>query len=119
MSKPRLRVEEQGEVTLISFLDRRIFDDRTVQAIAEQLSNVVEEGNSKLLLNFSGVEYLSSAALGKLINLHKKLSGAQGTLSMCNMIPQVFDVFAITKLDKDFNICADEAAAKAALESIP
>ncbi len=116
MSKPRLKVEEQGEVTLISFLDRRISDERTIQAIAEQLGALVEEGNSKLLLNFAGVEYLSSAALGKLINLHKKLGGSEGTLSMCNMVPQVFDVFAITKLDKDFNICADEAAAKAVLE---
>jgi anti-sigma B factor antagonist len=116
MSRPRLSVEEQGGVTLISFLDKRIFEDRTVQAIAEQLSTLVEEGNSKLLLNFNGVEYLSSAALGKLINLHKKLSNSEGTLSMCNMVPQVFDVFAITKLDKDFNICTDEAAARAALE---
>src|SRR5260221_14407237 len=88
MSKPRLTVEEQGEVTLISFLDKRIFDDRTIEAIAEQLGSLVEEGHSKLLLNFSGVEYLSSTALGKLISLHKKLSGAEGTLAMCHMIPQ-------------------------------
>ena len=115
MSKQRLRIDEQGEVTLVSFLDKRIRDDRTVEPIAEQLFNLVEGGNRKLLLDFSGVEYLSSAALGKLINLHKKLSEAQGTLSMCNMVPQVYDVFAIAKLDKDFNICADEAAAKAAL----
>jgi anti-sigma B factor antagonist len=111
MAKERLRVEQVGDVSVVHFLDKRILDEPTIQAIAEQLFGLVDQdGRRKLLLNFTSVEYMSSAALGKLINLHKKLTGLQGKLAMCNVIPQIFEVFAITKLDKIFKIFPDEDA---------
>jgi anti-sigma B factor antagonist len=117
MSKERLRVELSGDVAVVHFLDKRILDEPTIQAIAEQLFSLVDtDAHRKLLLNFTNVEYMSSAALGKLINLHKKLAGLKGKLAMCNVIPQIFEVFAITKLDKIFKIFPDEAAAMASLK---
>lgn len=110
----RLKVEQIGDVTVVHFLDKRILDEPTIQAIAEQLFSLVEaEGKRKLVLNFSNVEYMSSAALGKLINLHKKLHALSGRLAMCHVIPQIYEVFAITKLDKIFKIFPDEDAAVA------
>ncbi|MBM3993544.1 MAG: STAS domain-containing protein [Planctomycetes bacterium] len=116
MQKQRLKVEQAGDVTVVNFLDKRILDEPTIQAIAEQLFSLVDQdGQRKLLLNFTNVEYMSSAALGKLINLHKKLTALQGKLAMCNVIPQIFEVFAITKLDKIFKIFPDVAGAMASL----
>ena len=113
MSKiQRLKVEQVDGVTVVNFLDKRILDEPTIQAIADQLFSLVDDsGKRELLLNFSNVEYLSSAALGKLINLHKKLTGVQGKLAMCNVIPQIYEVFSITKLDKIFKIFPDQDAA--------
>ena len=110
MSKPsRLKVEQIGDIAVVHFLDKRILDEPTIQAIAEQLFSLVDDsGKKQLILNFSNVEYLSSAALGKLINLHKKLTGVQGKLAMCNVIPQIFEVFTITRLDKIFKIFPTE-----------
>ena len=70
-----------------------------------------EVGRRKLLLNFNNVEYLSSAALGKLITLNKKLQAAGGRLILCNIDPQIYEVFEITKLDRFFNIQKEEQAA--------
>ena len=115
MSKPsgqRLKVEQKGEVTVVNFLDKRILDEPTIQAIAEQLFALVDEaGKRKLLLNFSNVEYMSSAALGKLINLHKKVTTLSGRLTMCKVIPQILEVFEITKLNKIFKLFPDEEGA--------
>jgi anti-sigma B factor antagonist len=72
---------------------------------------VDEEGCRKLLLNFGNVEFLSSAALGKLITLNKKLLAAKGRLILCNIDPQIHEVFEITKLDKFFNIQKEEQTA--------
>jgi anti-sigma B factor antagonist len=117
MSKQRLKVEMVGDVAAVQFFDKRILDEPTIQAIAEQLFGLVEQdGNRKLLLNFTGVEYMSSAALGKLINLHKKLQALKGQLAMCDVIPQIFEVFAITKLDKIFKIFPDFDAALASFK---
>lgn len=117
MSKQRLKVEIVIDVAVVTFLDKRILDEPTIQAIAEQLFSLVEQdARRKLLLDFTGVEYMSSAALGKLINLHKKLQTLKGQLAMCNVVPQIYEVFAITKLDKIFKIFPDQDAALASFK---
>src|SRR5208282_2768397 len=94
----RLEVEDIGDVTVVNFVDRKILDEQNIQIIGEQLFSLVDnEGCKKLLLNFGNVEYLSSAALGKLI--------------LCNIDPQIHEVFEITKLDKFFKIMKDEQTA--------
>ena len=67
-----------------------------------------------MLLNFSNVEFLSSAALGKLITLDKKVKANAGRLKLSNIRPEIYEVFAITKLNKLFDIKDDEADALAA-----
>ena len=42
-----------------------------IQEIGEELFGMIEKGKTKMLLNFDNVDYLSSAALGKLITLNK------------------------------------------------
>lgn len=108
----RLEVEHIGDVTVVNFVDRKILDEQNIQIIGEQLFSLVdEEGWRKILLNFSNVEYLSSAALGKLITLNKKLTTAGGKLILCNIDAQIYEVFEITKLDKFFKIMKEEQAA--------
>jgi anti-sigma B factor antagonist len=108
----RLEVEQIGDVTVVNFIDRKILDEQNIQVIGDQLFSLVDQdGLRKLLLNFGNVEYLSSAALGKLITLNKKLQGVGGRLVLCNIDPQIYEVFEITRLDKFFNIQKEEQAA--------
>jgi anti-sigma B factor antagonist len=101
----RLEVEDIGDVTVVNFVDRRILDEQNIQIIGEQLFSLVDEvGRRKLLLNFGNVEFLSSAALGKLIALHKKLQAVNGRLILCNIRAEIFEVFELTRLDKFFTI---------------
>jgi anti-sigma B factor antagonist len=108
----RLEVEDIGDVTVVNFIDKKILDEQNIQIIGEQLFNLVDElSRRKLLLNFSNVEYLSSSALGKFITLNKKINSQGGRLILCNIAPQIYEVFEITKLDKLFNIQKEEQAA--------
>ena len=108
----RLEVEDIGDVTVVNFTDKKILDEQNIQIIGEQLFSLVDElGRRKLILNFSNVEYLSSAALVKFITLNKKVNSACGRLVLCNIDPQIYEVFEITKLNKLFNIQKEEQAA--------
>ena len=78
---------------------------------AGEVRLVDELGRSKLLLNFGNVEYLSSAALGKLITLNRKVNQVSGKLILCNIAPPIYEVFEITKLNRVFTIHKDEQAA--------
>lgn len=69
----RLEIEEVGDVTVAKFIDKKILDEGNIQIIGNQLFALLEEdGRLKIVLDFSNVEYLSSAALGKLITMDKR-----------------------------------------------
>jgi phenylalanyl-tRNA synthetase beta chain len=109
----RLELEEIGDVTAVQLVDPKILDEQNVQVIGEQLFSLVDDvGRRKLLLDLRNVEYLSSAALGKLITLHKKLQAVGGKLMLCNIDPQIYEVFEITKLDKFFEITKSQQPGK-------
>src|SRR5262249_11568956 len=105
-------VEDIGDVTVVNFTDRKILDEQNIQIIGEQLYSLVDEaGRRKILLNFGNVEYLSSAALAKLITLNKKRQQTCRRLIPSKIAPQIREVFEITKLNKLFTIHEEEQAA--------
>ena len=111
----RLEVNDVGDVTVVHFRDQKIIEDLRIQELGQELFQLVEaEQRKKLLLNFSAVDFLSSAALGKLITLDKKVKGQQGVMKFCNIRPEIYEVFAITRLNKLFDIKRDEADGLAA-----
>lgn len=111
-SRRRIEVEDVGDVTVVKFVDRRILDEQNIQLIGDQLFELVDDlGKRKLLLNFSNVEYLSSAALGKLITLNKKVRGVSGQVKLCKIKPEIREVFEITKLNKVLQIHDSEEKA--------
>ncbi len=116
MSAPRrLEISEIGDVTVVRFRDRKIIEDINIQELGLELFRLVEaDGRDRLLLDFSSVDFLSSAALGKLITLDKKMKAHGGTLKLANIRPEIYEVFAITKLNRLFDIRKDEADALAA-----
>ena len=109
----RLSVENVGDVTVVKFDEKKILDEQNIANIGEKLMDLVEkDGARKVLLNFENVDYLSSAALGKLINLHKRLVlQLKGQLILCSIRDQIIEVFQITRLDKFFKIAKDESVA--------
>ncbi len=111
----RLAISEVGEVTVVRFVDRKILDELNIQELGQELFQLVEtDHRSRILLNFFNVEFLSSAALGKLITLDKKVKAHGGKLKLSNIRPEIYEVFAITKLNKLFDIKDEEADALAA-----
>lgn len=108
----RIDIEEVGEATIVRFVDKRILDETNIQIIGSQLAGLVDDdGRRKIVLDFSHVEYLSSAALGKLITLDKKIKAVKGKLRLCGIRPEIHEVFKITRLDKIFTICDDQEKA--------
>jgi anti-sigma B factor antagonist len=111
----RLDVSTIGDVTVVRFRDRKILDEASIQEMGQELFDLIEEEKKeKLLLNFSAVDFLSSAALGKLITLDKKVKAHGGRLKLSNIRPEIYEVFAITRLNRLFDIKDDEADALAA-----
>ena len=111
----RIDVSEVGEVTVVRFVDRKILDETSIHELGQELVGLVEtEKRENILLNFTKVEFLSSAALGQLINLNQKVNEHGGKLILSNIRPEIFEVFMITKLNMVFTIKQEEEEALAA-----
>jgi anti-sigma B factor antagonist len=112
----RIKVNDSGKVTIVTFNDSKIIDEAEIQEFGQELYDLVErEGKKKIILNFGNVEFLSSAALGKLIGFDKRVKQHGAELILSNIRPEIYEVFAITKLTKLFVIKDDEADALAAI----
>jgi len=108
----RLRIKKVGDVTQVEFIDRNILDEANIQMIGEEISSIIDSGpKPKLLISFTNVDHLSSAALGTLITVNNKVRHTSGQLRLSDIDPQIFEVFVITKLNKLFEI--HETAAEA------
>ena len=106
MSTPqRINTVEFGEITVVTFNDSKILNEQEIQELGQELYDLVEkDGRKKIILNFGAVEFLSSAALGKLIGFEKRIKLNSAELMLTNIRPEIYEVFAITKLTKLFEI---------------
>ena len=110
----RLDVSQSGDVTIAKFLDKKILDQLIIQDLGNELFALVEEEKKeKLLLDFSEVEFLSSAALNKLIVLDRKMKASGGKLKFANLRAETHEVFMITRLNQLFDIQDTDADALA------
>lgn len=111
---PPLSVLQQKDIRIVEFTNNKILDEANIADIGATLNALIdEEPNPKLLLDFSNVDHLSSAALGMLINVNNRVKQSNGSLRLCHIKAQILDVFVITKLNKLFRILPNRAEALA------
>ena len=110
--KPRISVEYAEKATIISFTDEKILEERDIKALQDSIMSVVEQTERiKLILDFGNVQFLSSAVLGLLIRLSKRIYEHDGQLKLCNINPKIYEIFKITRLTKTFDIYKDVESA--------
>jgi anti-sigma B factor antagonist len=111
--KPRISVEYGKNATIVTFTDEKILEEKDVQALQESIMSVIESasGGIKLILDFCNVRFLSSAVLGLLIRISKKVYEHDGQLKLCGIDPKIYKIFKITRLTKIFDIYQDVGSA--------
>ncbi len=109
MAEAQLVVQNIGGVVIASFSGASILDAQAIEAIGEQLYELVDEqAQRKILLDFSHVRFLSSSLLGVLISLQKKSQVIKGQVTICSLRADLRKPFKITHLDKLFKFYDNE-----------
>ena len=107
-------IQHKQYVVVVSFNDTKIVDSQRIEEIGRELQAAVGQAtHSKLLLNFKGVTFMSSAIITKLVLIHKLCKSKEVALKLCSISPNVMEVFKITKLNKLFDSVDDEQKAMA------
>jgi stage II sporulation protein AA (anti-sigma F factor antagonist) len=105
----RLQVTRHDDVLVIRFLDQKLAGELPEQLGDELYSVAAEADCTKILLNFSGVEFLASDMLGKVVGLNKRMKGKGGRLALCDVCHEIHQVITITKLDTILIVKGTEA----------
>lgn len=101
----RIKVEYGREITFVTFLEERIVDEEQIRQIRDALEPVIKKNNDgKLVLNFSNVNFMTSALLGLLVRIHKNVCELNGRLQLSNLNKNLYRIFEITKLTQVFDI---------------
>lgn len=109
---PRVDVSEADGVRVVRFQVRQLFDERTVREVADQLfAAAPSSGPIRMIVDFSGVDMVSSSLLGKLILLQRRVDASGGKLRLCEMSSSVRAVFKTSNLDRLFGIDRDRREA--------
>lgn len=77
----------------------------------------MDEGASRIVFDFSGLDYISSAGLRLILVAAKRVKAAGGKLAICNMKEHIRDVFEMSGFLSILTVCPDRAEAERAVSA--
>jgi len=109
-----LEMQEQskGNVLILHFKGK--LDAMSAPSAEKKSFDYINKGHSRLVFDFSGVDFLSSAGMRMLLSTSKKLRTQTGHLVLCNVCPSVMDVLVLSGFNHVLEITksVDEAVGK-------
>ena len=110
--------EVKGEIRVIVIDEARLVDAAMIEQCFREIVAVLDKSEERhVLLHFGRLTFMSSMALGMLIRVNKKCKEYKIALKMCNITPDIRQVFKLTSMDKLFEIHDDAADAMAAFKA--
>ncbi len=95
-----LRTRKDGNMCIVSVAGR--IDAVTSPDFEKSCMELIGAGESSLLFDMAGVDYLSSAGLRSILLVAKSLKG--GGISFCSLTPNVAHVFLISNFQSIFSL---------------
>jgi anti-sigma B factor antagonist len=89
-----IAVSDAGDVKVVRIEGR--LDTQTSADAQTQLTRLIDQGTTKVVVNFEKLDYISSTGLNVLLKAAKQLKGNSGELRICSLNEFVQEVFEIS-----------------------
>ncbi len=93
---------------MILDLKGKILIGDAISELRTAINNLVDENETKVLLNFQEVPYLDSTGLGEVVRSYTSIKKINGMVKIVNLASKVKDLMTITKLITVFEAFEDE-----------
>ncbi len=111
----RMVIDERRSGTVLVLMPRGRLDAHSSTALQTRLLGCVGSGAQRVLLDCTGLDYLSSAGLRVLLTASKRLGEHDGKLALCAPSDAVAEILRVSGFDSIFELHADVDTALAAL----
>jgi anti-sigma B factor antagonist len=106
------RTETTGEILTVFLTEVKILDETVISQLSTALSSLISKTSEpNVVLDFSGVKFMSSSALGMLVKINKQCKEFKINLKLCSIHKDIAEVFKITRLDKVLALYPDAPSA--------
>ena len=89
--------EQQGNVLILRISGR--LDSLSSQEMEARIEKLIAQGETRILLDFTGVDYLSSAGMRMILATYKKVQGVLGQFALCSVGDGVMDILKMSGFD--------------------
>jgi anti-sigma B factor antagonist len=112
MAESKLTIEERhaADVTVLVLTGQMLLDDGDL-AFGKRISDLIDRGCTKIVLDFGGVTYIDSSGVGMIVFQLKTLKQNGGDMKLLHLNPRAESLFGMLKLLMMFDRFEDEAAA--------
>jgi anti-sigma B factor antagonist len=101
-----IKTENKNGLT-VCYVEGEI-DINTSPDIKKNFEKILSKKTPTMVINFSKVTYVDSSGLATLVEILKDMRTYGGKMKLSNLSPKIKSLFEITKLEKLFEIVADE-----------
>lgn len=108
-----IETETADEALIIKPAGR--IDSNTAPRFEQEVLGRIDGGQSRLVLDFSDLDYISSAGLRVVLMAAKRIKPLKGALALCGMGESIREVFEISGFLTILTVCADRDEALAAV----
>jgi anti-anti-sigma factor len=91
-------------------------DSGNAAAFEQEVLAAIAGGSNRVLMDFSGLSYISSAGLRVVLLTAKKTKAAGGRLALCSLNDSIREVFVVSGFDNILDIQPDQSAGLARLQ---
>ena len=88
----------------------------TTDEFVESIGKLVDAGLHSIIIDCSGLDFISSSGLGMLVRLHKRMDEKIGDVKIASVKSLIVDVLRMTRLNKVFSIYPDVESARQAFK---
>jgi anti-anti-sigma factor len=103
-----------GPVLCVTLIEEAV-TEREAGIIYDETENLIDDRCSGIVVDLGNVMVLTSAGIGALVRLHKRIGERKGRLAVCSMSDELAELFKLTRMDKLFVVAADRDGAVTAL----
>ena len=105
-----IRERSVGDVTVIDIGGRITIQDGA-DMFRDAVQHLASQGRFKLVVNFQGVPYVDSTALGEIVRAYTTVRRQGGSLKLLHLTARVRELLAMTRLLAVFDSFDTEATA--------
>ena len=106
----KVTTEQSGDVVIVHAGPARLMYP-SLSEFSTLVTGEIAKGTRKIVINFGGVDYVDSAAIGCLMDLYRQSTAAGAILKLAGLCSRVETMLTLTGTNQFMEIHPDAAAA--------